>query len=135
MGYRSDGLWIIKGHKDDVIAALAAARMNVPPPEGEYCSLDNFEVYTSGDTGYIKFQYEGLRWYDGYADVEWFNRLWAFWSDDEKLNGTRVRVGENDDDIDRDTFGDDWPEIYVQRVIEAHEPMSGEPLIPEQSTN
>ena len=128
MGYRSDGLWIITGEVVDVIAALVSAKMACPPPEG--ASWDMFDTYRAGDYGYIKLEYEGWKWYDSYTDVQWLNQCWMHWEENEKLSGKRIRLGEDDDDTEVDLFGDNTPELYISRSINAdYACVSGEPLL------
>jgi hypothetical protein len=128
MGYRSDGLWIITGETADVIAALVSAKMACPPPDG--VSWDVFDTYRAGDHGYIKLQYDSWKWYDSYPDVQWLERCWTHWDENEKLSGKRIRIGEDDDDTDVDVFGDDPPELYVSRSINAeYACVHGEPLL------
>jgi hypothetical protein len=102
MGYRSDGKWIIKGAVPDVIAALVDIRMTLPPPPNTDVDLSVFETYQVGGEGYITLTYDGWKWYDGYADVGWLESVWARLSENDKLYGQRVRIGENDDDTDID---------------------------------
>lgn len=134
MGYRSDGLWIIKGEVVDVIAALVSAKMACPPPDG--VGWDVFDTYREGDYGYIKLQYDSWKWYDSYADVKWLESCWSHWEENEKLSGKRIRIGEDDDDTEVDIFGDDPPEIYVSRAINAdYTTTEGKSLLTQGETN
>lgn len=127
MGYRSDGLWLITGPIDKITTALVSLRMNCPTPN--VADPIEFETYRVGDVGYIKLQYAGWKWYDSYPDVQWAESAWEFFSECDGLSGKRIRVGEDDDDIDIAEFGEDPPYIYVRREIDCDEPLDGEPLI------
>lgn len=135
MGYRSEGLWIIEGDKDDVIAAMISAKMACIPPDGIDIGWDVFDTYQNKGRGYIKLQYDSWKWYDGYPDVQWMESCWEHWEADPKLHGRRIRIGEDSDDVETAEFGDDAPEIYVRRTIDdSYVYTSGEPLITQGET-
>lgn len=131
MGYRSNGLWLITGSVEEVTAALVAMRMNVPKPNGAQPDWPEFETYKDDDdgNGYIKLQYSGWKWYESYPDIQWLEQCWEFLSEVTGLSGKRVRVGEDDDDIDIAEFGEDPPYISIRREIDCDEPLDGEPLV------
>jgi len=122
MGYRTDGTWLIRGTVEDITAAMVSARMNIPSPAGELdMDFSLFEVYEArwGDkiVGYIKFEFEGWKWYSSYADIQWLERLWMHWRENPALSGTRVHVGEEENDVEVDRFGDDPTDVYITREI------------------
>lgn len=129
MGYRSNGLWVIEGPVDKVIAAWAAIKLTLPPPATNSASFNDFDIYKSSGVGYIRFEYEGWKWYSDYEDVKWYESIWDALRDGQwGLNGARVRIGEEDDDIERDAFGSDAPWISVLRSIDFNGPYTGEPI-------
>lgn len=130
MGYRSDGVWLIRGTVEDITAAMVSARMNYPVPSGTMdLGFDLFEVYkaryNNDIAGYIKLEFEGWKWYSSYSDIQWLERLWAHWSENPNLSGTRLHVGEEEDDIEIDRFGDDPTDVYINRSIEVGEATTG----------
>lgn len=135
MGYRSDGKWIIKGAASDVIAALVDIRITLPPPPHTDVDISVFDTYQVNGTGYIMLSYEGWKWYDSYPDVQWFESVWARLRENDKLYGQRIRIGENGDDTDIDSFGDNWVELSVSRSIHCDEPESGDPLVGTEESN
>lgn len=56
--------------------------------------------------GALVFQWEGVKWYDSYPDVQLFKELWGALSKIDGASGQFVRVGEEDGDIETMTFGD-----------------------------
>jgi len=130
MGYRTDGLWLIRGTVDDITAAIVSARMNHPPPEREFdMDFSIFEVYEARHNndvvGYIKLEFQGWKWYTSYSDVQWLERLWAYWREDPKLSGTRIHTGEEENDVEVDRFGDDPTDVYITREIVVGEATTG----------
>lgn len=128
MGYRSEGLWLIRGAREDILSAVVSARMNYPPPEGEQ-GFDIFEIYHKDGVGYIKLEYQGWKWYETYPYIQWLESLWDFWAQHERLSGRSVRVGEDDDDNEVKDFGEDYIEVYINRSIHTDECTYGEKLI------
>jgi hypothetical protein len=123
MGYRTDGVWLIRGTVEDITSAMVSARMNFPVPAGAMdLGFDSFEVYEARYNdkivGYIKFEFDSWKWYESYTDIQWLERLWAHWSENPALSGTRIHVGEEEDDIQVLRFGDDPTDVYVSRSIE-----------------
>lgn len=113
MGYCTDGRWVIKGPKETVAAAWAAARLEVAPfnPEENIAhhdaSLEDFAVYTVGETGYIRFGFSQCKWYSSYPDVKFYERVWSYLEDFGGLSGKRVHIGE-DGAVEDCAFGDDY---------------------------
>lgn len=127
MGYRSSGKWIIKGPADAMTAAWAELRLNppaynsppnisLPPP-----SFNDFDFYVVGDTGYIRFEFKNWKWYPDYSDIRWYESVWTRLSENERLSGHRIRVGE-DNAIEEDWFGNDIVYINANVIIEDDEP-------------
>ena len=127
MGYRSRGKWIIKGPADAMTAAWAELRLNPPtfklPPSVNFTqpSFNDFDFYVVGDTGYIRFEFEGWKWYSNYPDVLWFESVWGRLSENGRLSGRRVHVGE-DNAIEEDGFGNEVVHLNTYVVIEDDEP-------------
>ena len=130
MGYRTDGVWLIRGTVEDITAAMVSARMNHPSPAKELdMDFSIFEVYEARHNndvvGYIKLEFEGWKWYTSYADIQWLERLWAHWSEYPNLSGTRVHTGEEENDVEVDRFGDDPTDVYISREIVVNEATTG----------
>ena len=133
MGYRTDGIWLIRGTVEDITAAMVSARMNHPSPARELdMDFSIFDVYearhNNNIVGYIKLQFDGWKWYSSYTDIQWLERLWAYWSENPALSGTRVHVGEEETDVEVDRFGDDPTDVYITRSIEVNEATVGNQL-------
>lgn len=135
MGYRTDGTWLIRGSVEDITAAMVSARMNIPSvsPDADYDIFDVYEANYNGKLfGYIKLEFESWKWYSSYVDIQWFERLWAHWSENPALSGTRVHVGEEENDVEIDRFGDDPTDVYITRSIEVGEATCGKQLFNEE---
>lgn len=133
MGYRSQSKWIITGPAESITVAWVLCRLKLIPPveEGLPANLwDNFKVFRIGETGYIRFSYEAWKWYDDYPDVQFYESVWSCLADCEGICGRRIRVGEDEYDIETDQFGDAPEEIDLCTVtsILDGEPDEGEPL-------
>lgn len=138
MGYRTNGVWLIRGTVEDITAAMVSARMNCPSPSGELdLDFSVFDVYEARHgnniAGYIKLEFEGWKWYSSYTDIQWFERLWAHWSENPQLSGTRIHVGEEEDDVEVDRFGDDPTDVYITRDIQVGEATTGNYLFNKES--
>lgn len=132
MSYRSKGLWVIKGPANDILAAWVACRLAETPPNP--AEWDQFKVFYKDGVGYIRLEYSGWKWYDNYSDIRFFERVWSNLNDfaDEQetntVSGRRIRVGEENDDIDNDSFGDNTPDIFTSTSIIDDEISSGQPF-------
>lgn len=135
MGYRSDGLWVIKGDKDVVLAAWTAALMLTPETKiddaGRKEVLDSFSLFEVEGTGYIRMEYSDWKWYESFPDIQFYEQLWNHFVSyaEQGLSGHSIRIGENDDDIERHEFGKDYFNVSVSRAIVDEEPYEGKPLI------
>jgi hypothetical protein len=139
MGYRTDGIWLIRGTVEDITAAMVSARMNHPSPAKEMdMDFSIFDVYEAGYenkiVGYIKLEFEGWKWYSSYTDIQWLERLWAHWSECTGLSGTRLHVGEEETDVEIDRFGDDPTDVYINRSIGVGEATVGNQLFNKEQT-
>jgi hypothetical protein len=135
MGYRSDGIWIIKGPAALVATALAMAKLEIPELPNTDAGWKDFKAYTDGKYGFIRFSYNSWKWYDSYPDIQWYESIWNWFSnkaDTEEftfLMGKRIRIGEENEDVETRRFGDDFNiELCVNRVFIDDEPATGEPL-------
>jgi hypothetical protein len=139
MGYRSEGLWLIRGEPDMVRAAWTAVRLSVPDTgdaESSKNALDSFMMFERDGKGYIRLEYSGWKWYESYSDVQYYERIWAYLAEHyaDSLSGVRMRIGEDEGDNERLTFGDGFLDIYLQRNIADDEPGSGDPLFKQNET-
>ena len=134
MGYRSNGLWVIRGPVNNIIAAWTACRLVLSPPAPD--EWDNFTVFRNGDTGTVRFEYNDWKWYESFPEIQFFESVWNHFAlfeedqDDKVISGRRIRIGEDDDDTENICFGNDSIDIYINRAISDDEDSSGEPLTP-----
>ena len=118
MGYRSDVIYGAEFESaEKAEAAYLAAKIKFST-EGIYFTMDNyFKTYEN----LIIFEQESVKWYDGYADVEYVDSIFNFFG--ELGAGCRkVRVGEEDTDTEIEDYGNEdmieaLYEIYIVREI------------------
>ena len=118
MGYRSNGGMVIFGPKDKMIAHLAALRMTQTNLDAWTCP--EVRIYEVGERMFFRLEYDDWKWYDEYPEIAEFNRIWqeSEESKDKSLGGFRWRFGEDNDDIDEDSFGENaYFEVVVERYV------------------
>ncbi len=129
MGYRSDGLWVIKGPIDQIKALWVKLRLGVgapmcDPTDGDH-PITAMRAFKHGASGYIELEYQGWKWYGSYPDIMWFEWAWNQASEMEEsgVSGRRLRLGEDAEDIEDRSFGE-WVEITTRTEICNVEPRS-----------
>ena len=125
MGYRSNGGMVIFGPKDKMIAHLAALRMTQTNLDAWTCP--ELRIYEAGERMFFRLEYYDWKWYSEYPEIAEFNRIWQESEESEhgELGGFRWRFGEDDSDIDQDSFGENaYFEVVVERraVFEIPDP-------------
>lgn len=128
MGYRSNGGMVIFGPKDKMIAHLAALRMTQTNLDAWTCP--EVCIYEAGERMFYRLEYCSWKWYDEYPEIAEFNRIWRESEEieeptDASISGFRWRFGEDDSDIDQDSFGENaYFEVAVERraVFEIPDP-------------
>ena len=117
MGYRSDGGMVIFGPKDKMIAHLAALRMTQTNLDAWTCP--ELCIYEAGERMFFRLEYCDWKWYNEYPEIAEFDRIWQESEEDKdgSLSGFRWRFGEDDVDIDQDSFGEN---AYFEVVVERH---------------
>jgi len=107
MGYRSDVTMIMypsQGHEDKFSAFKLYVDENLP---------DQFEVHEGGKGDkYLLLEFNGVKWYEGYEDVDVYTRLFYKWEEtfanpDPTLSGHEpifhyefMRIGEEYADVE-----------------------------------
>jgi len=111
MGYRSQVAFAIRGKRDDIIPVLMTFRLtNSGNPEGK-AALD--ECYFSENAaGIVTILYHGedQKWYPEFEEVIMLMKLFNAFDeceDDPKFDGHFIRIGEESNDIEEQTFGND----------------------------
>ena len=106
MGYRSDGSIVIFGPEPEMLANLTALRMTQTYPEPWNGELTELRLYRDGTNLVWHLEYSGWKMYDNYDDVRELNRIFSESEHFSALSGYRWRFGEDDDDVEREVFGD-----------------------------
>lgn len=106
MGYRSDGGIVIFGPEPEMLANLTALRMTQTHPEPWNGELEGLRLYRDGTNLVWHLEYSGWKMYDNYDDVGELNRIFSESEHFSALSGYRWRFGEDDDDVEREVFGD-----------------------------
>lgn len=111
MGYRSNGGMAIFGPEGVMTAHLTMLRMTQTNPEAWGCAQVRTYVLTNAQDQKIlvwRLEYEGWKWYADYPDIQEFERIYRLSeeAEDQGICGFRWRIGEDDTDIGRGSFGD-----------------------------
>lgn len=108
MGYRSDVTIVMypnERHKDKFAALKLYVDENLP---------DQFKVVGEGDDRYLLLEFGGIKWYEGYEEVDAYCRAFSEWEEtfaDPNPDPTRsehapifhyefMRIGEEYEDVD-----------------------------------
>jgi hypothetical protein len=117
MGYRSTVAGAITGDKE--IIAVLTAKLKLTPLKIQEHWKDCIEF----EEDRIKFEFDDIKWYGGYENVDefeaWFKEIEDMYDNAEHqvsttedpmstLCGKFIRIGEESDDIDEKSFGDEW---------------------------
>jgi hypothetical protein len=111
MGYRSDVAYMIQFAKqEDYWGFVAEAKCD---PETSACFTD--DGFKQNDKLHaLQFGADQVKWYPDYDDVKCHKALWAKAEDrDASCDGYFVRIGEEVDDIEEKSFGDEPPYDYI----------------------
>jgi len=107
MGYRSDVAICIYGPKDKMTALVAAARIQGCMPDSDLPYSNGFHVFDLEDRKLmIHAYYEGVKWYDGYPEVDTWHEFLGQAAEFDDLSTEFIRMGENEDDIEMKRQGD-----------------------------
>jgi hypothetical protein len=102
MGYRSDVTMIMypsEGHRDKFALLKLYVDENLP---------DEFEVIGEGDRRYLHCYIDGVKWYEGYEEVDVYTRAFSEWEgmfrDEEEPEAPLfhyefIRIGEEYEDV------------------------------------
>ena len=117
MGYRSDVGWAC----DPAVAEVIGAVLELNPKESNpdmHSLVDMGRDRHWGSERLDRLFFESVKWYEGYHDVDMFNRLMemldAYGLDD--FYGF-IRIGEETDDIEQRGVPYEY-DMYVNRSIE-----------------
>lgn len=125
MGYRSDVKCITTKEGFELIDKLVrkASGVTKENEDHEYWLTDEFNTTSICDSKYMLMEYDDVKWYNNDPAVQAFEqaleRLEA-----RKLPYQFLRVGENDEDVERKYCGGgDWqkykdmPQLWLERKI------------------
>jgi hypothetical protein len=118
MGYRSDVTAVIYGdardiEKYNVLKTLMNTTFKEAYDEWDSCAIWHDEK------GVLEFNIEDVKWYEAYPDVFAFLTMLENLQKIEGYNYEFVRVGEQDDDIERQSDGNQCEYvIHVCRSIQ-----------------
>ena len=119
MGYRSDvHALFYTMHKEDLPVLKLFMDENFPK---EVCG-DLEEIGSNRIYGY-EFKPEDVKWYSGYEDVQEFNAFKTKYhalldeqEDDKKWKFEFIRIGEDDDDIEREQHDSEYVLSVSKRI-------------------
>lgn len=118
MGYRSQVAVVIYGDSRDAEKyALLKTLMNTTFKEA-YTEFDGNAEWHD-DKHVLEFKLDEVKWYDSYPDVKLFMGMLDGIGDIEGFNYEFMRIGEDDDDVERQTGGENC--LYLLSVSRAIE--------------
>jgi hypothetical protein len=131
MGYRSDVTIAIYGPVEEMAPLLAAQRMLEASPlttDKDYVKSYGFGMTVFGNPEIVKHhmilaEFEHVKWYHGYEDVQRWEKLISEASENPALCTEFVRVGEQSDDVEARYTGENCGYfIDVSRQINNNAP-------------
>ena len=112
MGYCSDVLIIYHGPKEVVQAFAVAAKLG-----GHEKAIAEMSFKDSLDDCALGVRFNDVKWYTLYPDVKIHEDLWDYAQEFENLSGSFCRIGEEDDDNEKRSFGEAFDPISLNRSI------------------
>ena len=124
MGYRSHVVGAITGDKE--IITVLTARLKLTPLKIEQHWADCIKY----EEDRIMFDFKDIKWNQGNSDIDefeaWYSEIQEMYDnstgiDDpmQSLCGKFIRIGEEDDDTQQESFGDDWLDSpSLSRVVD-----------------
>lgn len=104
MGYYSEVAYVAIGKKDDMLAAIAAWRLS--SPDKAVIQLDEVDIVPYGDEHLlVSFHIDSIKWYDGFERIQ-AHELFLLSLEDKPIAARFVRIGEDENDIETQTYGD-----------------------------
>ena len=135
MEYRSDVYMCIKGPTKSILAGIATLRLEGDTAMHE--ALDEWNVTACSETHatmVLGGQGRSWKWYESYPDVQAHHKIYNYFQDqseeDSELDGTFVRIGEDDADIFTTSFNEGCALGVVERNIFRAYEGTGEDLRP-----
>lgn len=124
MGYRSDVVFqIVADGKNTRLMREFIGKIKLAHEE----FLNEWDENEYGwDEDTFAFSAFDVKWYPGYPEIQRAEAIWAMAKEIEGLSGKFIRVGEEYDDVDIDSFGDEYLDVYVVRNIEYDTSVLGE---------
>ena len=134
MGYRSDVGAVIRVDKDcpDPDRVFTEFIGKVKLIGDVFFNGWNPDDYGWGDRRFVFFVSD-VKWYEGYEEVQAFEAIWNLASETEGLSGYFVRIGEEYEDIEVNSFGIEPPGDEVCPVRSIH--LEPENLLGERKTD
>jgi len=129
MGYRSEIVFVIEGDVTPVIMQFSAEYMKMSAPEDLPEGTDNATFiksildFCTITQDSLTFHGEDWKWYSDYPDIIALTRLFTiadegFEEHGWNVHGKFLRIGEEHDDIEDKTFGDEDIDCYIQTSID-----------------
>lgn len=125
MGYRSSVEIIVYGEPEIYDAFMASMKLIKHRVFSDWDNADavfeyfEWERYDKTKVKLMSFGVSDVKWYQGYDDVEAWERDFLPKAEDAGLNWELMRVGEESGDIQHDTGGEDVQYLlYTSTTIE-----------------
>lgn len=117
MGYRSEVCFEISAKKEVLLNGLAFVRMGYEDSKAMKEVFEHLKFFELEDgEAILRFYGESWKWYPEYKDVKALWKIWCHFGEsaveDENISGQFVRIGEEADDIQEESFNG-YANMYV----------------------
>ena len=108
MGYRSDVLYAAGFQSEEqASAAYVAAKL-------KYSVDDYLMQHIKLEGRRIVGLFDGVKWYDGYDDVDTINNMFRdFFAEELKAHVKYIRVGEEETDIENEDYIEEFEDSFL----------------------
>jgi phosphopentomutase len=108
MGYRSDVLYAAGFQSEEQAeAAYVAAKL-------KYKADDYLMGHIKLEGSRIVGLFDGVKWYDGYDDVDTINNMFRdFFAEELKAHVRYIRIGEEETDIENEDYYDEFEDALL----------------------
>lgn len=110
------------GYRSEVAILLSEEAVKLMTDELKKMFDETFEIIQKRNDGCMLYHTNSYKWYHGYEEVDAIEGFLATINEKgdeiEDCGGEFLRIGEDEDDIEHDTYGDwDYERLWVETYI------------------
>lgn len=121
------------GYRSEVAILLSEEAVKLMTDELKKMFDETFEIIQKRDDGCMLYHTNSCKWYQGYEEVDAIEGFLATLNEKgdeiEDCGGEFLRIGEDEDDIEHDIYGD-WD--YERLLVETYISVEGEKIAAEK---